>query len=78
MLSTKVTGDFEDGIPLANITIAGASALPKDIKLHVAGAACETSVVEIKTGGNVTYITGLEGVTTAGAWQSDLTLQLVY
>lgn len=78
MLSTKVTGDFQDGIPLANITIAGASALPKDIKLHVDGAACETSVVEIKTGGNVTYITGLEGVTTGGAWQSDLTLQLVY
>jgi alpha-glucosidase len=78
MLSTKVTGDFKDGIPLANITIAGASALPKDIKLHVDGAGCETSVVEVKAGGNVTYITGLEGVTTGGAWQSDLTLELVY
>ena len=73
-----MTGTFEDGIPLANITIAGASALPKDIKLHVDGAACETSVLVVKNGGNVTYITGLEGVTTAGAWQSDLTLQLVY
>jgi len=73
-----VTGAFEDGIPLANITIAGASALPKDIKLHVDGAACETSVLAVKNGGNVTYITGLEGVTTAGAWQSDLTLQLIY
>jgi alpha-glucosidase len=77
-LSTKVTGTFQDGIPLANITIAGASMLPKDINLHVDGAACETSVVQVKAGGNVTYITGLEGVTTAGAWQSDLTLKLVY
>jgi alpha-glucosidase len=77
-LSTKVTGAFEDGIPLANITIAGTSTLPKDIRLHVDGAACETSVVQIVAGGDVTYITGLEGVTTAGAWHSDLTLELVY
>jgi alpha-glucosidase len=35
-------------------------------------------VVQVKAGGDVTYITGLEGVTTAGAWQSDLTLELVY
>jgi alpha-glucosidase len=73
-----VTGSFEDGIPLANITIAGASTLPKDIKLHVDGAACETSVITVVAGGDVTYITGLEGVTTAGAWKSDLTLELVY
>ncbi|THZ53111.1 putative alpha-glucosidase AgdA [Aureobasidium pullulans] len=78
MLSTKVTGAFQDGIALANITIAGASALPKDINLHIDGAACETSIIEVKAGGNVTYITGLEGVTTAGAWQSDMTLKLVY
>ena len=78
MLSTKVTGAFQDGIALANITIAGASALPKDINLHIDGAACETSIIEVKAGGNVTYITGLEGVTTGGAWQSDMTLKLVY
>jgi alpha-glucosidase len=35
-------------------------------------------VVQIVAGGDVTYITGLEGVTTAGAWKSDLTLELVY
>lgn len=77
-LTTKVTGEFQDGIPLANITIAGADTLPTGIKLHVDGAACDSSVVEVKAGGGVTYITGLEGVTEAGAWVGDLRLEFEY
>lgn len=71
-------GTFQDGIPLANITIAGAAKLPKNLNLHIDGSTCDSSVVSIKTGGNTTYITGLENVTKQGAWYGNMTLKLTY
>lgn len=78
MLHTSVTGSYQQRNPLANITIAGASGLPSDMSITVAGVPCDPGVVELSYGNGVLHVTGLESVTSGGIWQGNLEVAFTY
>ncbi|KAK5144273.1 hypothetical protein LTR04_001631, partial [Oleoguttula sp. CCFEE 6159] len=74
-LTASVTGSYHSAPALANVTIAGVSALPAGMTLTVGGQPCETGVIQLVQGGGVLYVTGLETFTTAGAWEGNIEMQ---
>ena len=73
MLKATVSGNYNDNIPLANVTIAGYSGQVKSVSVNGATA----SKAQVRSGSdNVLYITGLQDATSKGAYNSDLTIQL--
>jgi len=74
-LSISVTGTYHSAPPLANVTIAGAKTLPSGISMGINGRSCETGTIELTYNTGVLFLTGLEELTQAGAWESNLSLQ---
>lgn len=67
-----MSGSFEDGVPLGNITIVGKAYPDKQFGAAAAGVLCDTSGASMHANGTTTYVTGLSSLTEAGAWKSDL------
>lgn len=83
-LHATVSGDFNDDLPLANITIAGATSQPGSVVVN--GGSANSSVgasygnatggVQSRFENNVLYLTGLEQATHDGVWNKDLEVRL--
>ena len=71
-LTASVTGTFQDGVPLANVTVMGLAAAPRgNVSLNgqsVGSAAYDAASQLFK-------VTGLESATAGGAWAADWTLR---
>jgi len=70
-----MNGTYHAAAPLANVTIAGANCLPKNLDLTIAGQACETGAVAMDYADGVLHITGLEHFTQNGAWEGGMTMK---
>ncbi|KAI7576721.1 glycoside hydrolase family 31 protein, partial [Hortaea werneckii] len=79
-LSTKVSGEYNDGLSLANITIAGAHGKPHSgWSGHHGGKPCDTRGTKMMYGeGGVVYITDLGESTRDGVWSGDFEMRLHY
>ncbi len=76
-LHATVSGDYQDGIPLANITITGIDWRPQRVSVDLEGESCNTERARLSCeDGDVVRITGLEQATHGGAWRSNLTVKL--
>ncbi|KAK0267193.1 hypothetical protein LTR35_016467 [Friedmanniomyces endolithicus] len=76
-LRARVSGDYQDGISLANITIAGIKWNPQRVSVDSGGESCNTQRARLSSDdGDVLRITGLEQATHGGAWRSNLTVKL--
>jgi len=87
-LHTTVSGEYNDNLPLANITIVGATGKAGGVSVkcgqgkssaHTGWSAEHgnaTSGVQSRFENNVVYITGLESETQGGVWNSDLEITL--
>ncbi|KAK1061872.1 hypothetical protein LTR33_012615 [Friedmanniomyces endolithicus] len=76
-LRARVSGDYQDGISLANITIAGIKWKPQRVSLDSGGESCNIQQATLSCeDGDVLRITGLEQATHGGAWRSCLTVKL--
>ena len=69
-------GDFEDGLPLANVTIAGIKTQPSAMTATLAGQQCDSKEVQLHYSGEVVLLTNLESATGAGAWSGELCIEL--
>jgi hypothetical protein len=87
-LHATVSGDFNDHLALANVTIAGATGGSKGMTVKCGqqesqwyGGSCAKRG-EAKKGAhsrfknNVLYVTGLEDATKSGVWGGDLEIKL--
>lgn len=72
----NITGSYHAAAPLANITIAGLESKPKRASLHTTGHERE-EVLDFRYQNNTVYITELEKFTQKGAWEEQLTLQIL-
>ncbi|KAK1052881.1 hypothetical protein LTR74_016382 [Friedmanniomyces endolithicus] len=76
-LRATVSGDYQDGIPLANITFAGINWRPQQASVDSGGESCNTQRAKLSCDdGDVLRITGLEQATHGGAWRSNLMVKL--
>jgi len=76
-LHATVSGDYQDGIPLANITIAGMKWKPQRVSVESGGESCNTQRARLSCDdGDVLRITGLEQATHGGAWKGNLIVKL--
>ena len=76
-LNTEVSGNYQDGLPLANITIAGTSSKVQSIEISVNGKQQDTKAVKLTySNASALYITGLEQATEAGIWNDNLKISL--
>ncbi|KAK5109580.1 hypothetical protein LTR62_006931 [Meristemomyces frigidus] len=74
VLKAAVSGDYDDHLPLASITIAGYSGhVPQSVMVN--GQTASGAVVQAGDG-DVLFITGLGSATSQGAFNRDLTVQL--
>jgi len=63
---------------LANITVAGVNSLPSGTSLTIAGQPCEVGDVVLNYSEGVLYVSGLESLTSDGAWEGDLRLDFSF
>lgn len=71
-LVASVSGTFEDGIPLANVTVMGVTKAPND-KVTLNGEMVGDGVYDESS--QTFKITGLEIATASGAWEADWELE---
>jgi alpha-glucosidase len=76
ILCSTSSGSFDDGLPLANVTIAGVYSCPTSFRLEVAGQSQDSSSATQRCSGSTLHITGLESATSQGAWKDDLKIAL--
>lgn len=86
-LHATVSGDFNDDLPLANITIAGATKKPSSVSVnggraddhkggHKGGHSSGNATESVRFEKNVLYLTDLESATQGGVWKKDLEVRL--
>ncbi|KAK5679449.1 hypothetical protein LTS10_008267 [Elasticomyces elasticus] len=76
-LHATVSGEYNDGLPLANITIAGISSHTHRVSVSSGGKACNSRGARFDhSNGGVLFITGLQHATSGGARSGDLTVEL--
>jgi hypothetical protein len=82
-----VSGNFNDDLPLANVTILGTTSKTNSVTVNCGqhesqargssyGAGNATSGFQSRFENNVLYLTGLESTTQSGVWSSDLEITL--
>ncbi len=76
-LSAKVSGSYEDGLALANITIAGCTAQPDSVEISIGGKSYDASGAQFAYENGALQITNLESATCAGIWSGDVSIKLV-
>ncbi|KAF2153566.1 glycoside hydrolase family 31 protein [Myriangium duriaei CBS 260.36] len=75
-LTTHIQGNYNDHLPLANVTIAGVGCQYNSVSVHLGGQSCDTSSAKLRTSGSTVHVTGLEKATAGGVWTGALTLSL--
>lgn len=76
-LKTTITGAYEDGLALANLTIAGLQSKPQSVTVYLGGKA-QSAVPALSYEGQTLRITNLDKATQAGVWSADLEVKLNY
>lgn len=71
-LKVDIEGDFKDSNALGNVTILGVSAVPAQVKLN--GESIDASKVTYNQTASTLKLSGLNDVTSGGAWQGSWTL----
>jgi len=81
-----VTGDYDDALPLANITLTGLQSRPRSASVQCKGDEKKNNNQHGHDGpggaklmygdGGVLFITHLESATRGGAWKQDLSIHL--
>lgn len=74
VLKAKVSGDYNDGLPLANITIAGLKSDPKSVSITIDGHKKDCHRAHSSFEDGVLTVTNLEGATKTGIWSGDVTI----
>lgn len=69
-------GDYNDGLPLANITIAGVQTLPKSVSITIGGKAYDASGATFAYENGALQISNLESTTSVGIWSGDVEITL--
>ncbi|KAL8243908.1 hypothetical protein R6Q59_010166 [Mikania micrantha] len=77
-LRTTVSGSYQDGLALSNITIAGAQSQCNRISLSLGGQQRDTSGARVNYSNGTLYITNLDSATDGGAWAGNVVLTLAY
>lgn len=78
VLSAKVNGLYQDGNPLANVTIAGFGATaPHSLQVSRGGIPLNSAGAKYHVENDALYITGLDSVTKGGVWISDIQIKVV-
>lgn len=67
-LTASVSGDYNDGLPLANLTIAGLTQAPKSVSVSIGGDEKDCSAANYAFQDGVLSITNLAGCTQEGIW----------
>lgn len=67
-LTADIKGHFNDNLPLANVTIAGATKAPKSVSVSIGGKMRDSSCVESTFDSGVLYLNGLANATQGGVW----------
>ena len=67
---------YDDGLPLANITIAGIKTRPSSVSINSGSQNCNTAQVSLEKKSNILYISNLETAMAFGAWNGDLVVRL--
>ena len=75
-LHASVDGEYRDDLPLANVTIAGATSKPKHVTVNGGGKRCDAEKVSSKFDCGVLYLTDLDDATKDGVWNGDLEINL--
>jgi alpha-glucosidase len=87
-LHASISGEYNDDLPLANVTIVGATGKAGGVAVNCGGSQGQrhtgwsaehgnaTSGVQYRFENNVMYITGLESETQGGVWNNDLEIKL--
>ena len=87
-LHASVVGEYNDNLPLANVTIVGVAGEVSGVAVNCgqgrgqahAGYGAwernETSEIQSRYENGVVYLTGLESATQGGVWSSDLEINL--
>ena len=87
-LHASVVGEYNDNLPLANVTIVGAAGEVGSVAVNCgqgegqahagygAGEGNGTSDIQSRYENGVVYLTGLESMTQGGVWSSDLEISL--
>jgi alpha-glucosidase len=79
ILCATISGNYQDGLPLANVTFAGLPSCPSSIWASCDGKNLDTSGVQIDCQNSTVRVTSLEGATSGGAWTgSELKIGLNY
>ena len=73
-LTTKVRGNYNDGVPLANVTIAGFQGQVNGVSCIHGGQAQNATGGNVRYADGTLYVTGLEQSTNGGIWSADLEL----
>ncbi|KAI9654492.1 MAG: hypothetical protein M1821_006582 [Bathelium mastoideum] len=77
-LHAVVSGSYNDGIPLANVTIAGIQTSPKSVSVSAERRTGKAGQIVFDKGANALYISNLQSATTRGAWSGNLSVILNY
>lgn len=75
-LKATVSGDYNDALPLANVTITGIKDQPKSISIEVGGQKQDCSSAKSSYADGVLTVTSLESATSDGIWSADVTITL--
>jgi len=76
-LTADITGQYNDNLPLANVTIAGATKAPKSVSVTIAGQKQNSGSVMSRLDSGVLYLTGFANATQGGVWRGDGEKQVV-
>ncbi|KAL9079123.1 MAG: hypothetical protein Q9157_001963 [Trypethelium eluteriae] len=74
-LSAKASGSYNDGIPLANITIAGIKTRPTSVTITSNGSKRNSRNVTLNRKDDALYASNIQGATSGGAWRGNLVVR---
>lgn len=74
VLEATVSGDYNDDLPLANVTIAGLKTAPKSVSITVAGHQLDCNGAHSSFADGVLTVANLQSATANGIWRGDITI----
>ncbi|KAK5125415.1 hypothetical protein LTR85_000524 [Meristemomyces frigidus] len=77
-LTTTVSGSYQAPPPLANITVAGAPCVPKNMSMTYGGQHRPTHNFGMKYDAGVLHVSGIHEHTRGGAWEGEMELMFHY
>lgn len=74
VLKATVSGEYNDDLPLANITVAGLKEAPKSVSITIGGQQENCAAAHSSFEDGVLTVTNLQGATSKGIWSGDVTI----